>query len=103
MKDSVMEKGFLLNNGIQYYPLIKNWRLSAGFQLFETDSYNSRLYSFEHDVRFSYSIPAYADKGMRYYFNINWRMRSAQGRFKFPDTELWLRWSRSIYKDKNAI
>jgi hypothetical protein len=35
--------------------------------LFNIDSYNARIYVYENDVLYAYSIPAFQNKGMRYY------------------------------------
>ena len=40
---------------------------------FNTDSYNARIYAYEHNVLYGYSFPAYYDRGMRTYLNINWK------------------------------
>jgi hypothetical protein len=71
--------------------------LSANMRLqyFETDDFNSRIYAYENDVLFSYSIPAFFEKGLRYYGNINYDVTS-----KFS---VWLRWAQTVYREKSAI
>jgi hypothetical protein len=64
-------------------------------QYFETDGFNSRIYAYENDVLFSYSIPAFFDKGFRYYGNINY---DVSGKFS-----VYLRWAQTIYKNKSVI
>jgi hypothetical protein len=64
-------------------------------QYFETDSYNSRIYAYENDVLYSYSIPAFYDKGFRYYLTINYYLGK---RISF-----WLRWAQTIYRDKTTV
>lgn len=39
--------------------------LTARFALFDTDNYDNRLYSYENDVLFAYSMPAYNGTGIR--------------------------------------
>jgi hypothetical protein len=53
---------------ILYKPLLAPYAAVLRLQYFETDSYNSRIYAYENDVLYSYSIPAFYDKGFRYYF-----------------------------------
>ena len=36
---------------------------------FDTDGYNSRLYAYENDLLYSFSIPALYGKGIRSYLN----------------------------------
>lgn len=87
------EQGFIgyVEGSYRSKKLSSNVRL----QYFETDSYNSRIYSYESDVLYSFSIPAFYDKGFRYYFNLNYSITKK--------IECWLRWGQTIYADKNSI
>ena len=63
--------------------------------LFDTPGFNSRIYAYENDVLYGYSIPAYQNKGLRYYVN---------GRYRFTGKmDMWLRYSLSKYKDITEI
>ena len=64
-------------------------------QYFETNSYNSRVYVYESDVLYSFSIPAFYDKGFRYYFNIHHDITNK--------LQCWLRLAQTIYADKKII
>ena len=64
-------------------------------QYFETDGYDSRLYAYENDVLYSYSIPAFFDKGYRYYITFNYDLTR-----KFF---VWLRVAQTLYKGKSMI
>jgi len=50
---------------------------------------------YENDVLYSYSIPAFFDKGYRYYINLNYDLKR--------DLSIWIRWSQTIYRDKASI
>lgn len=41
------------------------WEFVARYALFDTDNYDNRLYSYENDVLFAYSMPAYNGTGIR--------------------------------------
>jgi len=87
------EQGFLT-----YIEGRRDWKkLSANLRLqyFETNSYNSRIYVYESDVLYSFSIPAFYDKGFRYYINCHYDL--------FRNFEIWLRWAQTVYKDKTKI
>jgi hypothetical protein len=65
------------------YPL----RITLRYALFDTDDYNSRIYSFENDMLYAFSIPAFYDQGSRLYV----LLRCAPGkhldlRFKYAAT-----------------
>jgi hypothetical protein len=89
------QNGFLSYADIIYKPLLKKYSGNLRLQYFETDGYDSRLYAYENDVLYSYSIPVFYDKGFRYYFNFNYDLNRK--------TTVWLRWAQTIYKDKNVI
>jgi hypothetical protein len=89
------EKGFLTYFDILYKPLLKKYSGNIRIQYFETDGYNSRIYAYENDVLFYYSIPVFFNKGYKYYLNINYDLNS---RFSF-----WLKWSQTIYNNVETI
>lgn len=72
-KDEKGERGFLIAQDVICKPSFSKFRCSFRLALFNTDSYNSRIYSYENDLLYSYSIPGYQDKGIRFYINIGYR------------------------------
>jgi hypothetical protein len=42
------------------------------YAYFNTDSYNSRIYTFENDLLYSFSIPEFHGRGHRLYLNLKW-------------------------------
>jgi DNA uptake protein ComE-like DNA-binding protein len=91
----VAEKGFLMSQDVKYK--VKNTPLSFAlrYAIFDTDSWNTRLYVYESDILYAFSIPAYYDKGCRYYFNIG---------YKILDTiQLWFRISQTYFFEKDEI
>jgi len=89
------EQGFLIYFDFLYKPMLKPFSGSIRLQYFETDGYNSRLYAYENDVLYSFSIPVFYEKGYRYYTNLNYDINKK--------LTLWLKWSQTIYKDKTLI
>ncbi len=49
---------------------------SARFVIFDTDDYDIRFYAYENDVLNSFSVPAYYDRGSRYYILVAYRTRA---------------------------
>lgn len=94
-KGTNSEKGFLGFADIGYKPMMKPFSGILRLQYFETDGYNSRLYAYENDVLYSYSIPAFFDKGFRYYLNLNYDLSRK--------LTIWLRWAQTLYTDKQSI
>lgn len=87
------EQGFLsyVEGSYEWKKLSANLRL----QYFETSDYSSRIYVYESDVLYSFSIPAFYDKGFRYYLNFNYSVSKK--------LQCWLRWAQTAYNDKNVL
>ncbi len=94
-KGMASEQGFLTYADIIYKPLRKAYSGNIRLQYFETDSYNSRMYAYENDVLYSFSIPVFYDKGYRYYVNLNYDVTRKWS--------AWLRFAQTIYPGKNLI
>lgn len=88
-------KGFMLYHDIAYRPDEKPIDISARIVLFDTDTYDSRIYAYENDVLYAFSIPAYYYKGMRYYLVLKYEISR--------NAAFWLKYSQTIYTDKNII
>jgi hypothetical protein len=94
-KGDAPENGFLIYTDVLYKPLLKPFSGNMRLQYFETDGYDSRLYAFENDVLYGYSIPVFFDKGYRYYVNVNYDISKK--------ISVWARFAQTIYPDKNII
>jgi hypothetical protein len=95
VKGAAEERGFLTYFDFLYKPMLKPYAGSIRLQYFETDGYNSRIYAYENDVLYSFSIPVFYDKGYRYYVNINYDVNK-----KFS---LWLKWAQTVYSGKSVV
>jgi hypothetical protein len=80
-------KGILLLQDINYR--FSTFPLSLWFRycIFNTDSWDSRLYTWENDLLYSFSIPALSGEGTRSYIVAGWKIRdSAELRVKYGIT-----------------
>ncbi len=93
-KDNVSESGYLIYQDIDYnfqqLPLGLNFR----FALFET-TYNTRLYAYENDVLYAFSVPSYNGNGYRTYLNLTYDVT--------PQIRTWLRIGTWVYTDRSEI
>ena len=89
------ENGFLIYTDFLYKPLLKPVSGNIRLQYFETDGYNSRLYAYEDDVLYAYSIPVFYGKGYRYYVNINYDITKK--------LSCWVRFAQTVYPGANTI
>ena len=77
------------------YIISRALRTDARLQYFETDGYNSRIYTYESDVLYSLSLPAFYGKGFRYYLNVSYGIGKK--------TDFSFRWSQTIYEGQKQI
>lgn len=94
-RGNAAETGFLAYTDVIYKPQLKRYSGNMRFQYFETGGYNSRLYAFEDDLLYSYSIPVFYDKGYRYYLNLTYDPTK--------NFSIWLRIAQSIFPGKAKI
>lgn len=81
------QKGFLIYQDFIYKPIASPWSLSARLTLFDTDDYQSRIYTYENDLIYYYAIPAFSDRGNRYYINLRYKgIRSLTAEIKYART-----------------
>ncbi|MFT5596764.1 MAG: hypothetical protein ACI8QH_001563, partial [Flammeovirgaceae bacterium] len=70
-------------------------RIAARYALFDTDNFDSRIYAFENDVLYFFSIPAYGGRGTRAYILIKYDL----GR----NTDIWLRVAQTYFTDRQVV
>jgi hypothetical protein len=89
------EKGYLVFQDVTWKKMGTPCTITIRYALFQTDAWNARLYAYENDVLYSYSIPAYYGKGARIY-----------GIFKFDvrrNIDIWFRIAQWTYTDRDYI
>lgn len=80
---------------------VLNWQFTGRVHWFQTDGYESRLYSYERDVLYSYSVPAIFDHGLRYYVQCQGRL-AIKGIRSGP-VKWWIRWSQTGLSNQESI
>ncbi len=94
-KGSAKEEGFLMYGDIFYRPAMKPYSFNGRVLFFDTDGYNSRLYTYENDVLYSFSIPVFYGQGIRYYLNASFDItRNLRG---------WVRFAQTVYNDREVV
>jgi hypothetical protein len=89
------QQGLLIYNECLYRPKNKGHRITARIALFDTDSYQSRVYAYEHDVLYASSVPSFYGQGTRIYVIYNLQLTKYIG--------LWFRLAQTYYYDRNII
>lgn len=94
-KAATREAGYLAFIDFLYKPMLSPVSAVARVQYFETSGYNSRVYAYENDVLYSYSVPGNAGRGYRYYFLLNGDV----GR----RASVWLRLAQTVFPGIHSI
>ncbi len=94
-KENREERGFLTYQDILYRPEKFPLQATLRFALFDTDGWESRIYAYESDVLYLFTIPAYYDKGRRFYLMLKWQAGD--------HTSIWLRYAQTHYYFKQTI
>lgn len=95
LPDRGFQNGFLIYQDVQYQPTNKPYTVTLRYALFDTDSYDERIYAYENDVLYAFSIPAYYYKGSRFYILLKYDISEK--------IDLWLRFSQTYYDNKTII
>ena len=94
-EDGSNEHGYFLCQDIAYKPENKPFSLTFRYAIFDAQDYNARIYAYENDVLYSFSVPALYGKGMRVYL---------LGKVKLLNAlTLYARIGRTIYSDRNEV
>ncbi|MFH1004437.1 MAG: helix-hairpin-helix domain-containing protein [Bacteroidota bacterium] len=89
------ENGYMIYQDLIYKKMGSKISFTFRYSLFDTKSYDSRIYAYENDIFGSYSIPSYYHKGIRSYVMMNWDVTRRM--------EFWLRWSQFYYSNQSVI
>jgi hypothetical protein len=92
MKSGV--SGLLLSQSLKWI-VIPPLTILTRVAVFETDSYDSRLYEFEDDLAGAFSSPALYGKGLRWYFILRYKF--------FSKMHLTAKYSQTIKEDVKSI
>lgn len=89
------ESGFVLTQDILFNPKNLPFDLSLRYALFDTDSYDSRIYTYENNALYVFSVPSYYYQGSRAYLLVRYTF--------FRRIDLWVRYGVSIFANRNSL
>lgn len=89
------EKGMLFSQDLIFKPKSAPFDLSLRFALFDTDSYDTRIYTFESNALYAFAVPAYYYQGSRAYVLLRYSfLRSC---------DLWVKYGVFLYENRSSI
>ena len=65
--------GYLVYQDFIYKPIQSDFSFSARYAFFDTDDSASRIYMYENNLLYNYSLPSFANTGHRFYINLRYR------------------------------
>ncbi len=90
-----IEEGYMIYQDINYrpkkIPLVINFR----YGLFDAP-YNARVYAYENDILYGYSIPIHSGRGFRTYITLKYTIVKGL-------LDIWLRYAHFGYSDRDII
>lgn len=87
-------RGFLMYQDIRIQ-LKKNLKIDTRFTLFDTESFDTRMYQYESDLRYVMSNTALSDQGQRWYIVIDMKPT--------PYVQLWAKYSITVIEDAQVL
>jgi hypothetical protein len=89
------EKGLLMTQDFIFRPKSLPFDLAFRYALFDTDSYDTRIYSFENNALYAFAVPAYYYQGSRAYILL---------RYSFlRKCDLWVKYGFFLYNNRSTI
>jgi hypothetical protein len=93
--DAGFRWGFLAYQDVNWQPKKLPLTASARFAIFRTDDFDTRLYAYENDLLYNFSVPFYYYKGLRWYLNVSYK--------PVKGFSISLRLSQFIYPEETTI
>jgi len=87
--------GFMIYQDVLKRPSDKPFDVSLRYAIFDTDTYDERLYAYENDVLYAFSIPSYYYQGSRFYCVLGYELNQ--------QLDFWLRYSQTFYNNQTTV
>jgi len=88
-------RGFVIFQDILYKPITSPLSFTARIAYFDIEDFAARIYAYENDLLYSFSIPAYFGEGIRYYLNVRHKLNRA--------ITFEVRWEETRFRDRAEI
>ncbi|MBL4668635.1 MAG: helix-hairpin-helix domain-containing protein [Flavobacteriales bacterium] len=94
-EESPFETGYLVYQDIIFKAKSTPISFSFRYAIFDTESFNSRIYAYENDVLYAFSIPAYSNRGTKTYLTLRYKVMRG--------VDVWLRYALTYYDNLDVI
>lgn len=89
------EKSYLLCQDIHVSSASLPVSFYLRYAVFETGSYNSRIYAYENDLLFTFNVNSYYYQGQRYFVMLKYS--------PLRRVDVWLRYSQTLYPGRRTV
>lgn len=89
------EKGMIFTQDILFKPKSSPVDIALRYALFDTDSYDTRIYSYENNALYVFAVPAYYYRGSRAYVLLRYTF--------LRKYDLWFRYAVNIYANRDSL
>lgn len=89
------ERGYMIFQDLIYNPIQSKFSGNLRFAIFDTPGFDTRIYAYENDVLYSYSSPAYQNRGLRFYINGRYTVKKG--------VDIWAKYSITNYTNIDQI
>lgn len=87
--------GFIMYADLNYKTLNGKFSASMRYAWFDTDTYDDRIYAYENDMLYQFTVPAYYYQGSRVYLLLSYKITDK--------LSCWLRISNSNFSNQETI
>jgi hypothetical protein len=94
-KNTPATNGFLIYQELKYKLYRGKMTFSARLSVFDIDDYNSRIYAYEDNLPYTFSVPLFQNSGTRFYFMVKYQVNKK--------VKLFARYSKTQYQNVKTI
>lgn len=87
--------GFFISQDIRYKTQNGKWTFTGRYAKMDTEDYETRVYAYEPDVLYGFSIPAYYGQGTRWIAMAHYKINKS--------IQVWVRYAKWHYTDRDVI
>jgi hypothetical protein len=87
--------GYLLSQDLSWKPVETKVSLAFRYALFDVAAYENRIYSYENDLLYAFSVPSFYGRGTRIYALASFTL--------LKRIDLWLRIARTLVMDRQTM
>lgn len=93
--DDRTSQGYLVYQDFIFKPIQSDFSFSTRYAFYSTDDSASRIYMYENNLLYNYSLPSFADTGHRFYINLRYRPVKA--------LTVEVRYDQTVFSGRNII